>query len=490
MNFDKLYNELFETKDQINCNIQYGGYEELTNNKIIELWQNPDFNDKFINYYTKVNKYLRGIKIDINEETLKILKLNSIKDFYDFMNYYINKLTNIIYKNPSIEKQIFFRGENRKNFNYEIGDVIFYSTFQSVSSSISTAFKFSRGSKNSSKLLFVIEIPKNFYYKMLTTKLKLYNLKNNVTEYIDEKEYLIIPNTYYVIVDKYIIYGNTNVIKLRLFYQDYYQIYNNVLYQEKNILPKHNDYKNFNSKELNNFIILSKKYQKTIDFLNSLNSYKINIKYYEELEKVNSDDLFNIDIEKINNKLALINQYNFKEIAEEIKKLGIGYYESELKNMIKYKERIGRINLLLKTNFNYISKITVYAGYYNYDRTFKIPEFIKIIKSKNVNEFFEYNKILRTNYTIDNFLYSDIFNKDSPNNKIKKNTKTSLLYYKYIIQFNVLNTKICVCDVHEYKNNDNIILIPNFKMEIKNIKNMINKYNLKYIYYEINLHNY
>lgn len=491
MNFGILFNSFYNDEYQKEYS-QSGGYDELKNNQIIELWQNPDFNDKFINFYTLVNKYLRGIEIKVNEKMLTNLKLNSKRDFFDFMVYYINKLTNIIYKNPSSKTEIFFRGEFRKIFNYEIGNVLFYSTFQAVSSSISTAFKFSQGTSKDVKLLFVIEIPKGYYYKILTTKMKIYNYKDKTTQYIDEKEFLVLPNSYYMIVDKFKIYNNTNVVKIRLIHQEYYQITNNELYKEDSFIPDFKTLKNikkFNCKELNNFIDLSKKYQKMIDFINSLEPYKISVKFYEILNDPNLNNLFNIDIDEIIKKLSLINDYNFREIANEIKTLGIGYYNYHLNRQDEYKERINIIKLLKNIDYNYINKIIVYTGFNNYDKSFKLPEFIEVLKKQKINEDFIYDKILKTRYTPDMYLYDDIYNMDKPNNKIKKNNKTALMYYKYLIKFNIVNTKICVNNMHEYKNDDNIILIPNFKMKIINIQKLVNKYNLDYYYYEIHLIN-
>jgi len=492
MNFEILFNTLNIIEYQKEYNFQTGGYDELANNQIIELWQTPDFNEKFINFYTLVNKYLRGVEINVNEKMLKILKLNSKKDFFDFIVYYINKLTNIIYKNPSSKTEIFFRGEFRKNFSYEIGNVLFYSTFQAVSQSISTAFKFSQGTSKDINLLFVIEIPKGYNYKILTTKMKIYNYKEKIINYIDEKEILIMPNSYYIIVDKFNIYNNTNVIKLRLIHQEYYQITNNELYKEDNFIPDYKtlkNNKNFSSKELTNFINFSKKYKKMIDFLNSLDAYKTSTKFYGILNEPNLNNLFNIDIDEVLKKVSLINDYNFKEIANEIKIIGIGYYTHHLTKINEYKERINTIKLLINIDYNAINKLTAYAGFYNYDKSFKIPNFIDFLKKQKINEEFIYDKIIKTRYTSDIYLYDDIYNMDKPNNKIKKNNKTSLLYYKYLIKFNIYHTKICVCNIHEYKNDDNIILIPNFKMKIVNIQKLINKYNLEYYYYEIDLTN-
>ena len=485
--FTKL-NILENQQEYFNHN-QIGGYEELKNNQIIELWQNPDYNNNFINFYILVNKYLRGINLDIKEEWLKTLKLNSKKDFTEFMIYYINKLTNIIYKNPSTKKEIFFRGEHRENFYYEIGDTLFYSTFQSVSSSISTAFKFSQGYDKGIKILFVIEFPENSYYKMLTTKLKIYNYKQHITEIIDEKEFLVMPNTYYVIVDKFTIFNNTNIVKLKLLTQTYYEIKNNELYQKEAFELNSKAIKNFNSVELTKFIKLSNEYEKMINSLNLLSLYNINIDFYDELNNTNSDNLFSLDIELINKLILQIDDYNFKEIMNEIKNNGLGYYNNELKNIPKYKERIRRINLIINTDFKEIKKLTIFCGYYNYNNLFKKPDFINYLKKQKINEEFEYNKILKGCLSINKFLYDDINNLDYPHKKIKKNNTTKLVYYNVIIEMNIINTKMCICSEHQTQNENNVILIPNFKMKITKIKKETNKYNLPYIYYEITIVN-
>jgi hypothetical protein len=480
------FSELSIIENQIDYNFQEGGYDQMTNNKIIDLWQNPDYNETYINFYSLVNKYLRGIEFEVKSEWLVAMKLQSKKDFYDFIIYYINKLTNIIYKNVSLEKKIFYRGENRKNFNYKVGDVLFYSTFQSVSTSISTAYKFSESVSNT-KLLFAIEIPSGFYYKQLHTRLKIYNYKDKITKIIDEKEYIIMPNSYYVILEINKIYNNVNLIKTRLCEQKYYQIINSELYKQEDITIKNKNYKNFNSKELNNFIIKSLKYQKMINTLNSMKDYQINRDFYLEMENENFSNMFNIDIDSINLTINKINDFNIKETYEQIKKLGIGYYDYELNSIDKYRKKIDRINILINTDFKKIDRLTVYAGLKNIDETFKKPEFIELIKSKKIGEEFVYDKIIKSNLEIDKFLYNDIYNNDYPHTKIKKNNSTKLIYYKYIFQFNLTNVKISLCTTHPFEYYNNIILIPNYKMKIiKKIKKD-NKYKLSYILYIIDI---
>jgi hypothetical protein len=486
-NYEIIFNNLNIIENQKEYDIQTGGYDELKHNQIIELWQNPDFNSKFLNFYVIVNKYLRGLELEIKPEWLSILKLHSKTDFTEFMIYYVNRLTTIIYKNLSTTKRIFYRGENRKNFYQGIGDVLFYSTFQSVSSSLSVAYKFAESHEKVIKILFVMEIPEKNHYKELTTKLKLYNYKKKITTIIDEKEYLIMPNSYYVIVDKFNIYNDITIVKLKLIKQDYFQIKNNELYEQQTIIPKQKDYKNFNSSELNNFIKLSQIYKKMIDKLNSLNLYKIDITFYQEIYDSNNNNLFNLDMELINNIVSQIDDLNIRKKAEEIKNIGLGYYNNQIKKITEYKKHIDRINLIVKTDFNSIKYLEVYAGYYNINTAFKIPEFIEFLKKQKFNQEFEYSKILITNLESNKFLYNDIYNADYPRKKLKNNNNTKQIYYKYLIKFELFNTKICVCSEHFYENDNNVILIPNFKMKITEIKDLYNKFELPYILYKISV---
>jgi hypothetical protein len=483
--FDKI--NIIEKIEEYN--VQTGGYEEMAQNQIINLWQNPDYNEKFLNFYSLVNKYLRGIELEIKSEWLSILKLNSKRDFYDFMVYYVNRLTNIIYKNVSDEKKVFYRGEHRKSFNYRIGDTLFYPSFQSVSSSLSTALKFAESDNSDVKLLFVIEIPRDSHYKVLTTKLKTHDYKKKITYLIDESEYIVMSNSYYVIVDKFPMYNNVNIIKMRLYHQEYYQITNNELYKEEVIYPTVSNLKNFNSQELNKFIKKSEKYQKMINVLNNMKSYQIGRAFYYEMTDSNNSSIFNLDVGAINKIVEQINNLNIGDKAEEIKTLGLGYYDYQIENILKYKKRIQRINLIVNTEFKPIDKMVVYGGFNNWNREFKKPEFVEFIKNKKINEEFEYDKILITRLEPDGFLYEDIYNMDYPHKKIQKGTSTKLIYYKYVVKFYLSNIKICICSTHDFEDKNNVILIPNFKMKIIERNEKINRFKLPYIEFKINLSN-
>ena len=95
-----------------------------------------------------------------------------------------------------------------------------------------------------------------------------------------------------------------------------------------------------------------------------------------------------------------------------------------------------------------------------------------------------------THLNSDKYLYSDIYNMDYPSRKLKKNNSAKLVYYKYIIKLELVNTKVCVCSTHRYENDNNVVLIPNLKMKITEIKNLVNKYNLPYTLFKISVTNY
>jgi len=481
-----IFNKINIIDNQISYDTQEGGYEEINYSKVIDLWQNPDYNETFINFYSLVNKYLRGTKIEVKSEWLTALKLQSTKDFYDFLTYYINKLTNIIYKNVSSEKKIFYRGEARKIFNYKVGDILFFSTFQSVTTSISTAYKFSE-SVTDTKLLFVIEIPKGFHYKALHTKLKYYDYKEKITQIIDEKEYIIMPNSYYMILEKTKIYNNVNLIKLKLCQQKYYQITDSKLYDAENIILKNDNPNNFSTRELNKFMEKSFKYQQMINVLMSMKDYQINKKYYNELNDDESDNIFNLDMDLINKINEQITSYNTKEKLEEIKSLGLGYYDYHLKNISKYKKKIEAINIIINTDFKKIDNFAVYSGFYNIDSHFKKPKFIEFLKNKKTGEEFEYDKIIISHLEAGKFLYEDIYNNDYPHRKMKKGNNTKLVYYRYLIKLNLKNIKICVCSTHYFEYTNNVILIPKYKMTIIKKTKKYNRHDLPYILYEIDL---
>jgi hypothetical protein len=482
------YNILNQSNEvlQIKEIIQKGGFEELKYSQVIDLWQNPHYKDKFINFYAIVNVFLRGFPLDIKYNWLQILNLQSKNEFMNFIIYYVNKLTNIIYKNVSTTKNIFFRGEARKYFNYKIGDTIFFSTFQSVSSSISIAYEFAN-SKKHLNILFVMEIPSGYYYKELNTHLKFHNNHKNITTYIDEQEFLIMPNSYYIIVDIFTIYNNVSVVKLRMFKQDYFQIQFNKMYEPLNYTPKTKDYSNFNSHIIKNFIKKTEDYKKMIDSLISLENYNISQDLYKELNDCHNNDLFNLDTFLIRETLEKIDDYNIKDIAEEIRKYGLGYYTRQIKTKDIYKERIEKIIMLKNMKFNSINYLPVFVGFYNIDKDFQIPQFIQFLKKQNINQEFIYSKIIITQLKPDKFLYDDIYNDDYPRKKIKYNNKTKIMYYKHLIKFKLNNTPICVCDTHKIERQNNVILIPNFKMKLIKKTKLFNKYDLPYILYEISI---
>jgi hypothetical protein len=80
-----------------------------------------------------------------------------------------------------------------------------------------------------------------------------------------------------------------------------------------------------------------------------------------------------------------------------------------------------------------------------------------------------------------------MYNTDYPRKKIKKNNNTKQVYYKYLVKLVLTNIKICVCSKHNYETDNNVIIIPHFKMKITEVKKLYNKYKLPYIFYQINV---
>ena len=338
-------------------------------------------------------------------------------------------------------------------------------------------------------MLFIIEIPDGYHYKKLTTDLTLYNYKDNIETMINEQEYIVLPNSYYVIVDIFTIVNDVKIIKLRMIRQDYYQMKNNTLHYPEIIYPQPHELKNFESEEISNFIKLCYQYEKMINELNLLKSYEINNKLYLELVNSDQDNLFDLDIDLIETISKEIDESNKLEKLYEIKKLGFGYTDYDITHINYYLESIKMIKFIKQMEFKSIKKLKVYSGYFNSNELFEKPPFIELIKKQKIYEEFEYYKILIGQMNCEKFLYNNIYYLDYPYKKIKKNNKTKLLYYKHLIEYNMENTKICVCSKHHLERYNNIILIPNFKMKITEIKKCKNKYNLSYILYKINITN-
>ncbi|AYV80169.1 MAG: hypothetical protein Gaeavirus13_11 [Gaeavirus sp.] len=461
---------------------QSGGFKNHTHHEIISLWQNPEYDNKYLNFYNLVNLFLRKKPIKIKKHYLESLNVINKDELRDFIIYYINRLSKIINNNISTNTIILFRGEHRLTFNQQIGDVLFFPTFQSASTSISTAYQFSHTSKNETQLLFVIQIPDKFRYKKIRTKLKLHDKTNKITTTLDEKEYIILPNSYYIITDKQIIYKDVHVIKMKLFFQDYHIITNNVLYKQQEIYPKNKQ--NFDSPVLNDFKILTHYYKRMIYLLNKLDAYSVPTQIFEILQNESHQNIFQLDLTPISSFRELITQDNLKNYAQQIANIGIGL---EITNIEKYKKKLSALSKIPNYQFKTIESITLYAGFTNVDYLLKEREFISIIKKHKI---INYNKIIITSLIPNEYLYDDIYHDEHPHKKIRRDDaprSEKLYYYKYIIEINVTNTKICICKEHVYDWQNNILLIPNFDIVVKSKEHKKNKFGLPYILYKIDL---
>ena len=141
-------------------------------------------------------------------------------------------------------------------------------------------------------------------------------------------------------------------------------------------------------------------------------------------------------------------------------------------------------------NFNIISNISLYTGYYNLSDLFEESEFIKVISNFNINDHFNWNKILLTSIIPSRFLYDDIYSYDYPTKSIQKDKETVLKYFSNVIEFKVDQVKICTCVTHHYDFENKIIIIPNIKCILLSKEDKFNKFNLEYTYYKILITSY
>jgi len=467
--------------------------DDYSNEEIIGLWQNPDYNKKYLDLYKLVNMYLLNKEFKIKQEYLDAIKVNSNEEFYDFLNYYINKLSNIIAKNISDKDIILYRGEARHEFNYGIGDVIFYPTFHSASSSISVAYKFAECwnieiDKPCVKILYVFDLPAKSYYKKLDTLLQTYNYDHNITYLIDEKEYLIIPNSYYVIVDKQIIYNNVIVIKMKLIFQDIKKDNKDFKsYVPLKLIPTNEQLDYFTDKKLDHFKQLTENYSDMVNIILSMSEYNVSIDIYDILYLEKYSNLFNLDIKQIYKLSKDINEINIKNIAKRIRKLGIEYTNYELSNSKNYIKKIDTMYNIISYNFKIINDINLYVGFNNINRLFEEDTFIKKISKLNTNDRLIWDQILVTQLIPSKYYYNDIYNDDYPRMNIIKDNKKVLRYYSHVIEFVIDKAKICICNNHYHDFENNIIIIPKNNCILLSKEIKYNKFNLQYNYYKISL---
>ena len=180
-----------------------------------------------------------------------------------------------------------------------------------------------------------------------------------------------------------------------------------------------------------------------VDILFNMHKYSVPINIYDILCMEYNENMFNLDIRRIYLLSREITDENIKDIARKNERLGLTYTNYELSHYKIYKNKIDTINQLMNFNFNIISDIILYAGYFNLSDYFEEPEFIKVISNLNINDNFIWKKVLLTSIIPSRFLYDDIYSYDYPTKTIQKNNQTILKYYSNIIEFQVDQVKIC-----------------------------------------------
>lgn len=449
----------------------------MKNKEIFDLWQNPYHNNVLINFYNIVNSYLRKElnENDITKDILNSFNIKTYNEFIIFLNTYIKNLKNIIYKNKNTHYTILYRGEHRKKFNFNKNDIIVYNNFHSTTDNIYIAYGFSQNlNDNFQRILFIIYYPKNSVFKKLYNKMTVYNDTENITETINENEYLIPPNSYYQILHIEKIYNNVIVVKMQLLLQD--KNNNEFILQPKNL-------KIFNDKNFIELKKLSVNYKNEIKQLTNFKKYTIHNDLYELLFDENNNNVLLLDLNKIIKNIDSIDDKNIKTILNNIKKLGIGYYDYDLVNPKNYIKKIKTIKLLKNIEFNKFTGI-LYSGFFNVDNVLQKYEFIQIIENNNSGIF---DKIIKTKINDSYYLYDDLHNNIFPTGTLQKNNKKITQYFKYVIKFIVKNIEIVVCKNIEHFYQSFILLVSKFNFNILSKKKFKNKFNFNCIFYEIEI---
>jgi len=465
-------------------------------NSIISLWQNPNYLNILLNFYIIVNKYLNTGIINVSDIILDKIDMNKI-EFEAFIIKYINSLNKILYKKP-MESIILYRGEIRSEFDIKINDILLYKNFHSSTDSISFAFNFSKYSNletdfSKIRLLLVLKIPNGFNYIKLNKPLINYNEKSKITDYYNEYEYLIPPNCYYQVTNVVKLANNVRLVKAILIKQEKYIIpeikaYNGDLTENKVknnfYIPTQPSLKNLNDfKDLhtNNFISQFYEYYKYLEILDNLKDYHIPNILFKMLSNPLYSNFFNLNISIILEYGNKINDDNFFYIMHTLKQLGFPYKK---KDLIKPQIYIKTLKALANSNIsslNYINNMKVFYSEYNNISNEK-PKFIKLLDEKPEGI---YKYILECSVIPECNYYDCVINDIYPNLTLEKNNKKTLIYIKYIVEFELNNIKIAISDESKNMFIDKVLLIPNFTYKVISKVKSKNKFNKEIIIYKI-----
>ena len=466
-------------------------------NSIISLWQNPNYLNILLNFYKIVNKYLNTGIINVSDKILEKIDMNKI-EFEAFIIKYINSLNKILYK-KSMESIILYRGEIRSEFNIKMNDILLYKNFHSSTDSISFAFNFSKYSNletdfSKIRLLLVLKIPNGFNYIKLNKPLIYYNEKSKITDYYNEYEYLIPPNCYYQVTNVVKLANNVRLVKAILIKQEKYIIpeikaYNGDLTENKvknnfyiPIQPSLKNLTDFKDLHTNNFISQFYKYYKCLEILDNLKDYHIPNILFKMLSNPLYSNFFNLNISIILEYGNKINDDNFLNIMYTLEQLGFPYKK---KDLIKPQIYIKTLKALANSNIsslNYISNMKVFYSENNYNMSIEKPKFIKLLDEKpegNYKYILECSAIPECNY------YDCVINDIYPNLTLEKNNKKTLIYIKYIVEFELNNIKIAISDESKNMFINKVLLIPNFTYKVISKVKSKNKFNKEIIIYKI-----
>jgi hypothetical protein len=110
------------------------------------------------------------------------------------------------------------------------------------------------------------------------------------------------------------------------------------------------------------------------------------------------------------------------------------------------------------------------------------PKFIKLLDEKPEGIYkyiLECSAIPECNY------YDCVINDIYPNLTLEKNNKKTLIYIKYIVEFELNNIKIAISDESKNMFINKVLLIPNFTYKVISKVKSKNKFNKEIIIYKI-----
>lgn len=437
---------------------------ELTNKQILNIWQSATSADN-VNLSYEISKYLYTGKLSIKDNKARQIKsIYKINNFEDFVNYIITQLTKIIESNSTTENMVVFRGERRDKFNFSIGDEIDYKNIHSTYENIKAAYKYvSTECKNNVldkyKLIFVINLPKTSHYQRLNKMFKFADTENSDISYYNVETELILLPTKYTIIHIEKIYNNIKIIHIKPTSKEGSELIN------KEII---------NNTELTELKSILLKQELCDKQLLKYEKYSINENVFDIISNVYNEGLFTKDknINEIKKITKDISTFTYVKVFQELSKFHIGYNDYRLFNKETLIKKFKDFSNFDFNSIKMINKITLYAGYENYNDKTEIPPFIKLISQIKEGE---YDKIISNHISYDDFLYNTTSSFEEKD-LVEKDDKLVKQYYKYICKFNCSNVKICRSRIMDKEWRKDIVLIPSISYKIIDVSEAKNKF--------------